>query len=529
MKRLPLLLTAAAALIILVIAFAGPFFRAERSASSPGLSGPTAQGYVFLDRNDNGVRDRGEPGLRGVRVSDQRSVTATDRKGRWVLPAHEEAVYFVIKPQGYMTRLSEDNLPRFYYLHKETEQLELQGPTVPRSGPLPASIDFPLTRQIEPDRFEVIVMGDPQPRDIEEVQFYTHDVLEELIGTPAAFVITLGDISFDNHTLYPAINRVSGAVGIPFYNTLGNHDANYDGRDTYEHYETWRTFFGPRYYSFDYGPVHFVILADVLFPEGGTSYITGLEETQLDWLEEDLSYVPADRLVVLTMHIPLGRASQIPDFGRLYELLRDRPHTLSFSAHTHTLTNGFLDEDDGWPGAEPHHHVNAGATCGRWWAGNRDETDIPHASCSDGTPNGYFVVTFDGTGYTTRFKAARRPADYQMQIQAPDEVARIRLADTPVLVNVFNGSPRSTVEMAVGEAGAWVEMRLAPQVDPLYSRVAREQSAQRGSRCSHIWEGRLPAGLAPGGHPIRIRTTDLHGQVFTSSRIIRVRENGSSR
>jgi hypothetical protein len=452
----------------------------------------------------------------------------TDRNGHWALPEHDEAIYFVIKPRGYMTPLSEDNLPLFYYVHRDLEALDLRAPTVPRTGPLPESIDFPLVRQDEPDRFEVIVMGDPQPRNLEEVNYLAHDVLEELVGTKAAFAVTLGDITFDAPDLYPHINRATGTVGMPFYNTHGNHDANYDGLDTHQHYETWRTVFGPTYYSFDYGPVHFVILSDVLFPEQGTQYIAGLGQQQLDWLEADLSHVPKDRLVVLAMHIPLTSAERTPDFGRLYQLLQDRPKTLSFSAHSHTLAHGFLTEEQGWMGPTPHHHINAGATCGRWWGGARDETDIPHATSSDGTPNGYFVVTFDGTDYSTRYKAARRPADYQMQIQAPDEIEQGRLAGTPVLVNVFNGSERSTVEMTVGESGEWVEMEFAPQIDPLYAKVTERESGQRSSVSYHMWEGRLQGNLPPGGHLIRVRTTDMHGQVSTASRVIRVNEGAPS-
>jgi len=223
------------------------------------------------------------------------------------------------------------------------------------------------------------------------------------------------------------------------------------------------------------------------------------------------------------MHIQLTGTSGIPDFESMYELLQDRPHTVSFSAHSHTLSHSFLDERNGWMGPEPHHHINAGAACGRWWGGNQDETGIPHTSGSDGTPNGYFIVTFDGNSYSTRYKAARRPADYQMQIQAPDEVTQLELADTPVLVNVFNGSERSVVELSVGESGEWVEMEFVPQIDPLYARIAREQSNQGASRCNHMWEGKLPADLPPGGQLIRIRTTDMHGQVFTGSRILRVK------
>jgi hypothetical protein len=527
MKPLHLVLLLAGGALLLALILWGPF--RGKDAPPPGFGEPGfAQGVVFLDENGNGSRDDGEPGLEGVRVSDQRTVTATDGEGRWVLPAHEEAIYFVIKPRGFMTPVSENNLPRFYYVHKTTPRLPLAGPTVHPTGPLPESIDFPLVRRRESDRFEALFLGDPQPRNVREVNYLAHDVLEELLGTSAAFAVVLGDISFDNHETYTPYNRATGTVGIPFYNVLGNHDANYDGKDTYEHFDTWRTVYGPRYYSFDYGPVHFIVLADVVFPEQGTRYIAGLGEQQLEWIESDLAHVSPETLVVLSMHIPLRTAEHNEDFARLYELLRDFPYTLSFSAHSHVLMHGFLQEEHGWMGERPHHHINAGASCGRWWGGALDETDIPHATSSDGTPNGYFVVTFDGNGYATRYKAARKPADYQMEIQAPDEVVRSRLQDTPVLVNVFNGNDRSVVEMSVDDSGEWTPLKHAPQVDPLYARVTERESGQGASVSQHMWEGRLPSGIGVGGHLIRVRTVDMHGQEFTASRILRVREGKPS-
>ncbi len=523
MKPIHFLLLAAA-VIVLVALFWGDLF--ERDQPPPGFGEPgSAQGFVFEDRNGNGVRDEGEPGIPGVRVSDQRSVTVSDRKGRWVLPEHDEAVYFVIKPRGYMTPVSEDNLPLFHFIHKNTPVLPLQGPTVEPTGPLPEFIDFPLIPQPEPERFGAIFMGDPQPRNLEEVDFLSHDVLEELVGTPAAFAMVLGDISYDNKETYLPYNQATGRVGIPFYNVLGNHDANYDGLDTYQHYETWRTIYGPRYYSFDYGPVHFIVLADVIFPQQGTRYVAGLGEQQLSWIEEDLAHVSPETLVVLSMHIPLSPAEQNADFARLYELLRDHPHTLSFSAHSHTVMQGFLtQEEHGWMGDSPHHHIVAGASCGRWWGGARDETDIPNASGSDGVPNGYFVMTFDGNQYAARYKAARRPADYQMEIQAPSQVARARLAETPVLVNFFAGSERAVVELTVGNSGEWVPMEFSPRDDPLYARVVARESGQEASVAYHMWESRLPSDLPLGGQLIRIRATDMYGQVFQGERILRVVE-----
>jgi len=521
MKPTHVLLAVLAAGIILIAVFWGTLFDGDQPPA--GFGEPNvAQGVVFEDQNGNGIRDDGEAGLEGVRVSDQRSVTVTDGKGRWVLPEHDQAIYFVIKPRGYRTPASEENLPLFYYIHMNTEALPLEEPTVQPTGPLPESMDFPLVRQDEPDRFDAIIMGDPQPRDVEEVNYLAHDVLEELVGTPAAFAVVLGDISFDNKETYLPYLQATGRVGIPFYNIAGNHDANYDGMDTYEHYDTWRTIFGPRYYSFDFGPVHFIILANVLFPEQGTRYIAGLGSQQLGWIEEDLAHVAPETLVVLSLHIPLEPADQNADFAKLYELLQDHPHTLSFSAHSHTLSQGFLTEEHGWMGATPHHHIVAGASCGRWWGGARDETDIPHATSSDGTPNGYFVVTFDGHEYSTRYKAARRPADYQMQIQAPDEVATSQLAETAVLVNLFNGNERSVVEMMVGDSGDWVPMEFSPQIDPLYARVTERESGQRASVATHMWEGRLPPDLPLGGHLIRVRTVDMFGQEFSGSRILRV-------
>ena len=481
-----------------------------------------AHGVVFQDENGNGERDEGEGGIEGVGVSDQLSVTTTDKQGRWVLPEHDEAVYFVIKPRGYRTALSEDNVPLFYYVHKNTEALTFDEPTVQPTGPLPASIDFPLVPQVEPSQFKALFLGDPQPRSVEEVNYLAHDVLEEMVGTDAGFAVVLGDISFDNKQTYLPYMRATGRVGIPFYNVPGNHDANYDGMDTHEHYDTWRTIFGPRYYSFDYGPVHFMVLADVQWPEQGTRYVAGLGPEQLAWIEADLAHVPQEALVVLAMHIPLTPAQNNPDFARLYELLKDHRYTLSFSAHSHTVSQGFLTEEFGWQGPNPHHHIVSGATCGAWWEGAKDEVGIPHATGSDGTPNGYFVASFDGNGYSTRFKAARRPADFQMQIQTPEEVAVAELAETSVVVNYFNGNERAVVEMAVGPSEVWVPMELTPQRDPFFFRISEEAGGRRASVATHIWEARLPVDLPVGGHLIRIRTVDMYGQEDSASRILRV-------
>src|SRR5690606_34870642 len=103
--------------------------------------------------------------------------------GRYELAVQGDRNVFVLKPRSWRTPLSEDNLPQFYYIHKPHGSPPLQYPGVAPTGPLPESVDFPLYPQPEPNQFKAILFGDPQPRNLKEVEFVAHDVVEELIGT----------------------------------------------------------------------------------------------------------------------------------------------------------------------------------------------------------------------------------------------------------------------------------------------------------------------------------------------------------
>ena len=80
-------------------------------------------------------------------------------------------------------------------------------------------------------KLSAILFADTQPRNQWEIDYIAHDVVEELIGTDAAFGVTLGDIMFDDLSLYPSLNRTIGLIGIPWYNVVGNHDINQDTTD----------------------------------------------------------------------------------------------------------------------------------------------------------------------------------------------------------------------------------------------------------------------------------------------------------
>ncbi|MGI9470798.1 MAG: calcineurin-like phosphoesterase C-terminal domain-containing protein [Rubripirellula sp.] len=493
-----------------------------------------AKGTVFDDRNGNGKRDEGEPGLPDIRVSNGADIVQTDANGNYELPVTQDTIIFVIKPRDWVTPLNRDNLPQFYYIHKPAgSPANFRFAGVDPTGPLPKSIDFPLRKRVEPNKFKAIMFGDPQPRNVEEVEFMAHDVVEQIIAAEAhdaAFGVTLGDIVFDDLSVMKPHNQAIALIGIPWYNVIGNHDLNLDAKDDAESDETFERIYGPTYYSFDHGPAHFLVLDDVHWhlKEGKGHYHGGFGPRQMEFIRNDLALLPKEQLVVLLMHIPLN---DVKDRQELYRLIEQRPATVSLSAHTHYMEHRFIGSEDGWKGPKKHHHIVNVTVCGSWWRGKRDERGIPHATMSDGGPNGYTIMEFDGDKYSLELRAASRPEDYQMNIYCPEVVAKTELFKTVVLANVFNGTENTAVAMRLDRQGKWLPMEATKIVDPAFvAEKEREKKLQNrdwtdlpGAHSTpHMWRSMLPTRLSAGTHMIEIRATDPSGNQAVEHRILRV-------
>ncbi len=494
-----------------------------------------ATGFVFEDLNGNAVRDAGEAGIASVKVSNGREIVTTASDGRYELPVGDDTIIFVIKPRGWMNPLNADKLPQFYYIHKPAGSPSSEFPGVAPTGALPASIDFPLHKQDEPEEFRALLFGDTQPRNVQEVEYMAHDIVEQVIAEGAhgaSLGITLGDVVFDDLSVFKPHNQAIALIGLPWYNVIGNHDLNQDAANDEHSDETFESYYGPNYYSFDYGPVHFMALDDVAW-HGATAderghYTGGFGEKQMEFIRNDLSMIPNDQLVVLLMHIPLVN---VEDRQELYRLIEQRPFSLSIAAHTHYVRHHFIGEEDGYMGAEPHHHVVNVTVCGSWWRGAPDELGIPHAMMSDGGPNGYSIISFDGTKYDLEFRAARRPADYQMDIYLPQEISTVDSLTTAVVVNVFNGSKKSTARMRLLPDGEWQALERVDGVSPYFADIKKSEASAAPPNGSplpgpsitdHLWRGLLPALLPEGTHMVEVETTDMHGKVYTDRESIRV-------
>lgn len=500
----------------------------KESAASE-LKGRVAVGRVYLDSDNDGKFSEGDQPFVNVRVSNGKEIVRTDSSGNWELPLEEDAIFFLIKPSGYQSKLSENKLPRFYYIHKPNGSPRLRFPGSQPTGALPQSIDFPLYHSNEPENFQMLLFGDPQPRNNQEVDYIAHDVIAQLIGDESStFGVTLGDIAFDNLDTFESLNQAIAMIGIPWHNVIGNHDLNLDA-DTRKHVnETFEATYGPTYYSFDYGQVHFVVLDNIDWgmKTNRMGFIPNFGERQREFLKNDLEMIPDSQMVVLLMHVPF---LDCKDHQEMFRLIENRPFCVSVSAHRHVHSHQFFGKEEGWKGEKEHHHIVNVTVSGSWWSGAKNDRGIPHSTMGDGAPNGYSIMSFEDGRYRMDFRGAGLPASEQMLVQLPDEVSAGE--DAEFWVNVYNGSSKSTVEFAVDGSGDWKSIARKDAKDPNFVRIHKYESKVKPpiepklnspKISTHLWQGNLPVDLEPGTHLLRVRTTDMDGRVFYGQRSFRV-------
>ena len=534
---------------------------------TPQVSGGTARGVVFEDTDGSFRRGPGSRGIADVMVSNGHEVVKTDADGRWSLPVAPGDAVFVIKPAGYMTPVDPaTQLPRFSYLHVPDgtpATLNFRFAGVKPTGALPESIDFPLRRQDEPEKFNAILFTDPQPESLAEVGYIRDDVVSATAGVDAAFGITHGDVMFDDLSYYGRYNRIVGTVGLPWYNCCGNHDMNLEAPDDTHSRETFKRVFGARYSALQYGKVTVLLLDNVEYlgtdptkANGFGKYRGHFGERQLGFVRNVLANVPRDELVVISHHIPLrtlagtepGTANT--DTREFLAAISTHANTVSFSGHTHTNEHFYLGQADGYTAGGTHHHHVLAAVSGSWWSGPFDERGIPVALESDGSPNGFHILAVDGNRYTTTLVPARDPQRSQLRLVLDSQVhrdgpevlkdfhpgallggpiAQAAAGSTRLVANLFDGGPRSKLSMTVGRDGKPVAMtrteRQDPFVDEVYARnLDTKKPWVKSAPSSHIWQATLPADLAVGTHRITVAGTDEHDRPHSAWMILEVTE-----
>lgn len=498
-----------------------------------------AKGIVYEDANQNGKKESREKGIGKVAVSNGVDVVLTDANGKYQLPVRENSVYFVIKPNGYQYVLDEDNTPQFFYIHKPQGSPDLKYPGTAPTGKLPKSIDFALTKDPNEQRnFKALVFGDPQAYTMDQIEYFDKGVVQDIENSEKfAFGISLGDLVGDDLVLHEPYKKAVSKIGLPWYNVMGNHDLNFDVKEDIFSDETYEENFGPGNFSFNYGDAHFIILDNILYPHPrtGKGYMGGFRKDQLDFIENNLKFVPKDKLIVLAFHIPLFHNNpdvfRTEDRQRLFDLLAEYPNTLSMSAHTHLQRQNFYTGEDGWRQQKPHHEYNVGTTSGDWYSGLKNDDGVPVATMRDGTPKGYAILNIEGNSYTFDYKVAGKPLDYQINITFPAAVEQAYLRRHTLTANFFVGREEDKVEYSL-DGRNWIEMQHVAKEDPSYLyhmlKFDNADSLLDGFRPSqpqsstHLWEVKLPAKLEPGTYKIQVRATDMFGRVHMQTKDLEI-------
>lgn len=431
------------------------------------------------------VRSKGR-GIKDVVVSDGYSVVQTDRKGRYTLEPHPEALaIFISTPAGYEFT-NESGVVRHYQLLQNVKQGQ--------------DVNFELQPLVNnDDEHEFIIWADPQVKNAKDVQ----KMMDESVPCVKKYVaaagagallhgITVGDIVWDELKLFDDYNRAVAQMGIPFFQCLGNHDMDYrkGGDETSD--DTFQLTYGPTYYSFNRGQVHYVVMDNVRYLGKDRDYDGWVQQHQLDWLQKDLAFVPKDKLVVLCVHIPVHSGTKNKD--ALYALLQDRQVHI-MSGHTHYNVNAIRDN------IYEHNH---GTVCGAWWTG---------PICSDGTPCGYGIYKVKGKELTWHYQSTGKDADHQMSVFTADYSA----TEKQVVANIWNADPAWKTEYWLdgvnkGPLEQFEGFDLLAYKSMLGPDLPKPRGFAEPRKTDHLFKAIVPLG----SREIKIVATDRFGKMYTS-------------
>ena len=513
-----------------------------------------AQGVIFEDINNNGLRETSEPGIADVAISNGCDVVISNSEGRYEISIAPTEIISLSKPANYLVPVDESNVPLFFYKHYPAgtpEQIvgtsvEWMWPVMEETGPLPASVDFPLIPTESEIEFLAHGFADTQARYENGQDMVREDLVNPLINNPfgVAFGLTVGDVVFDNLKLYDRHKSMMGLMGIPQWYLPGNHDMNFESPNARFANETYKKHFGPTYYSFNYGNVHFVALNNVEYAGADNEFSSGIyrgyiSDIQLQWLRNDLTHVSTEKLIVIASHIPLiteadDGVSPIltgPNTENFTELLKIlEPFENIYGLAGHDTSNSFkvqINHQHGWNGKPWIAHTLGEVRGSGWTRGPRDFRGVRDAMMEDGNPNGFYVLKFNNAELIPEFIPFPSSADgtNRLRIMLDPPMALSELngihrgtlqAGTKLVVNLFDGGIRDSVRASI-DGGEEILLNYRVRIDPfiknLYEKFAKTDDAYpTPDRSSHIWELIMPDNLTVGLHHIVVRSTDEFGQ-----------------
>ncbi|MBP3774521.1 MAG: calcineurin-like phosphoesterase C-terminal domain-containing protein [Bacteroidaceae bacterium] len=384
---------------------------------------------------------QGQP-IKGVTVSDGFTAVQTDNDGKYAF-VRNEAAYYV-----------------HYSVPADCEVPVRYGhPCFFRKLDRDSVYNFHLLRKpgMKDTKVNLFFIADPQCQNPHHVRRLHNETVPDIREHGKTlqgvnYAITLGDIGytegeFNTNYILPMMREEMKEenMGMKVFQTNGNHDQIYEGLELntqnplpmQRYLRMFEDLFGPTDYSWNRGDVHIVSMNNVMYDKLNTAgkYHGELTKEQMEWLRQDLSFVPKDKLVLFCCHIPIWGTRNT---DTLLQLLSQFPNVYIYSGHIHAN--------------RPARHkygvkeFNLAAASGCWWWSRLN---------ADGVPHGYQVVNIEGNKIVDQYwKSTRYPRSFQIRLYRGDcvfggkyERDELPFGKKVVLANVFGWEPEWKVEV----------------------------------------------------------------------------------
>ena len=487
----------------------GGEFSNYAEAVEPLANGATIYGKVSTES--------GEPVV-GCVLSDGKQCVATDSNGHYEIVSNmnDTRFVFISIPAEYQIPHRKSVIQNFYRIPRH------------KKG---AVANFTLTKRTEPtDKYTVIMIGDPQMRGlgIDGSGERYRDVLlpdvEEFKKTTKGefFAINLGDLVYNWMAGYDDYMDISSTTSYPMCHVIGNHDHDQQnilewklGTPYFEEYVS------PTYYSFTIGKIHYVMVNSIEYSrkDAKAHYGSGLNDEELEWLKQDLKYIPHDYTIYICGHANLWKkpgTSPNGSYGKYNvnykeysELIKPYKRVYSWSGHYHT---NYEFEYAGKPKYEDMSHFSC-ISVSRCIGTLRSNMEMDNV----GLPNGYMVVEVDGENVEWWYKVPGHDRNYQMRTYSP-----VRTGDGYVKANIWNYSSDSNWSAVEWwENGVKVgEFEQFAEEDPEYVQIFTEKLSHlkgtaakyaKPAKSRYMFRIKPSEGVTSG----EIRVTDNFGKTYT--------------
>ncbi len=386
----------------------------EVNKDLPDKAGMTIKGVVYC----------GNEPVKGAQVSDGINVTKTDDNGHYYLNSAKECGYvFVCNPKGYKYNINK-KYPDFYKMLDTADKPDAT-----------EQVDFELLKDGGRNHVTLFLADIQMCKRNNDRQQYNDYAVPDINKSIDSYrekgndvyVVTLGDQSYNTYwhngfAIPEMVEELDKLKPDAIFNCMGNHDNSPDIAGDWPATEMYRKYWGPTYYSFNAGDIHYIVLDNIEYknPEANRkdeSYDCNITTQIIKWFRKDLANVSKDTPIVICMHAPLFKRPQCPtpdmpeavafryNYGtQFFNSLSGYSDVRVLTGHSHTnhtQTKGKVTE------------YNVGGLCGNlWWTGYF----VPGNSvCTDGSPAGYRVLEAEGKDIVTYYKSLGLDRNYQFR------------------------------------------------------------------------------------------------------------------